>query len=190
MWLKSYLVLLGLFALAFYTVNLVESEKQKNRPQVQNENKMDAFVVNITATHFDREGNPHSQLSSPKITHYPTHDTALLEKPHIIVYQAKELPYHITAENGVSRHGSEIFDLSDNVILHQASSEKNLGITLTTQALTVYPKIDYAKTEHPVTIFNDKHRITATGMETYMKQKRIKLLSNVEGTHHVGDMLS
>lgn len=188
--IKSYLILLALFALAFYTANLVENEKQKNTHRTTDEKKMDAFAINITATHFDKEGHPHSQLSSPKITHYPIHDTAVLNKPHIIIYQAKELPYHVTADKGVSQHGSQVFELSDNVTLHQKASDKNLGITLKTQALTVYPKEDYAKTQHPVTIFNDKHRITAIGMETYMKQKRVKLLSNVKGTHDVGDILS
>lgn len=188
---RPYIPIIILFILAFYTATLVQHQQQRNRqPTLIDNTKIDAFAIDITAAHFDKSGNLHSQLASPKIVHIPLHDSAVLEKPHITIYRDHERPYHITAESGVSQHGSREFELRKNVFVKQQASEKNLGINLKTQALTVYPKKDYAETKLPVTIFNSRHKMSGVGMEAYLQEKRIKLLSKVKGTYDVGDYLS
>lgn len=83
----------------------------------------------------------------------------------------------------VGPQGAEV-ELIDEVRIEQRVAAERFS-RLTTSRLTVFPEREYAETAQPVRIENAEGVTTATGMQAYVKEGRVLLLSNVRGQHEV-----
>ena len=73
--------------------------------------------------------------------------------------------------------------LRGEVTLARVGTEQDRPITLTTPALNVWPKKDYAETDQPVTVVSDGLRLDAVGMKAYIDDQRVEFLSQVRGRY-------
>jgi lipopolysaccharide export system protein LptC len=72
-----------------------------------------------------------------------------------------------------------------NDVLLQRQDPAAPTARLTTQALTLYPERDYAETAQSVRIQTAGSNTTATGMQVFLNDGRLELLSNVRGQHEL-----
>lgn len=166
-----------------YTGWMVQQARNANTPIVVSKSNMDTFAENITAISMDENGDPKSKLFSPKVKHYPTEDTSLFSKPHFIFYPRRGEPWHTTAENGKSIHGNEQVILWEKVKVTQTDPKKNRELTMTTSKLNVFPNKDLATTDVAVQFTDEGSVINSIGMNAFLKEKRIELLSKTRSVY-------
>lgn len=168
-----------------YTFWLVQETTGSNTAKKKQDNKPDFFAKNVYATEYDQTGKLIHVLKTPYLLHYAYQDTSDLTTPDFTIYSSKDdkQPWHITSNTGKTIHGTDIVDLNGNVIIHQPAGPQNNDVLIRTEALTVYPKKDFAQTNQLVTIEEPGVNVTAIGMKVYFKEKRVELLQSARGTY-------
>jgi len=92
----------------------------------------DFYIENFTATGMDDNGVRHYTLEAERMIHYPDDNTSLLDKPHLIQYEAGREPTHAYAESGwVSPDGDEVL-LTGNVRVIRGKDASGSGAAVMT----------------------------------------------------------
>ncbi|QEY59621.1 LPS export ABC transporter periplasmic protein LptC [Pseudomonas sp. C27(2019)] len=169
-------------ALGYWNIN-TSSEIEATALTVD-DNSIDFFAVNTQTIQFTDNGTIHYELSSPRIEHTQHDDITLLLQPDLLLFRGTELPWHITSERSeVSPEGKEV-ELIKNVRIER-TDEKGRPTILTTEQLTYVPDTEYAHTQLAVKIEAANGITTGVGMQTYLNESKMHLLSNVRGQHDV-----
>src|SRR3990167_3141447 len=143
----------------------------------------DSFMQDVSYYEYDSHGALHSHLSTPKIIHYSNKNAAQFEKPNVMVYTDKHIPWYISAEHGKSKQGVDWVYLWENVVIHQPEAPNNPQTTIKTSAITFYPMKSYAETYRDVTITRPGSIVQAKGMTADFKKGIITLLSHSRGVY-------
>lgn len=108
-------------------------------PTDANPHDPDYYIENFTATGVDTAGSRKYVLEAERLAHYPDDDTALLDNPHIIQYEAGLPPRHTYAESGwMAPDGEEIL-LTGNVRVIQGQGADSSGV-MTTRKMRIHLK--------------------------------------------------
>ncbi len=179
-WLSFiFISLLGL-SIWFYFPNWHGSTKKISQPLEQ---EIDGYMIEAHYTQYDNQGQIHMTLYSPRVNHYVQNNSSAFEKPQVLAYNQKRIPWTIRADQGTSIRDSEQVDLYGNVIIHQAPQGQNPETTITTTAMTIYPHRSYAMTDKPIVIVRPDTHVDAIGMQADFKLGIFKLLSSVRAIY-------
>lgn len=152
---------------------------------ISDPNQPDFFMENNRILMLNEQGTPAYELTSARATHQSSDDSTKLDKPSLIFYRAaEEQPWLLEADHGVVTQAGDRVELSDNVLL-QSQDPTRSARRMTTQALTLFPARDYAETALSVRIEDADNVTTAVGMQVYLNDGRLELLSTVRGQHEV-----
>ncbi len=144
---------------------------------------VDYFFNRFTTVTMDEQGVPTYRLTAERLEHYGDTDTMELTRPTLVLHQPDGSDWHARAERGwVGRNGN-LVRLSGNVVLVQPGKGDREPLRLTTEQLRIRPKKDYADTDEPVEITSHYSRTTAVGMQAFLREDRVILLSEVRGIH-------
>lgn len=148
------------------------------------DNSIDFFAENTHTLQFTETGSIHYELTSPRIEHTQHDDITVLLHPDLLLFRGTELPWHISSERSeVSPEGAEV-ELIKNVRIER-TDEQGRPTILTTEQLTYVTDTEYAHTKLPVKIETANGITTGVGMQTYLNESKMHLLSNVRGRHEV-----
>lgn len=148
------------------------------------DNSIDFFAQDTHTVQFTETGTVHYELTSPRIEHTQHDDITVLLQPDLLLFRGTELPWHISSERSeVSPEGKEV-ELITNVRIER-TDEKGRPTILTTEQLTYVPETEYAHTKLAVKIEAANSITTGVGMQTYLNESKMHLLSNVRGRHDV-----
>ena len=173
------LILMGFMALITFWINKAV-EQQGSRIDGSQRHDPDYTMENFVTKQTDEDGNLSYILNAVKMTHYPDDDSTVLEKPKFTQY-TKDKPYtKIDGDHGnVSRDGEEVEILGNVVVVRDAYDDKG-EIRVLTDKLTLFPDLELAKTDRPVTLTQaPKTIIHATGMIYDKNKQTFKLLHKV-----------
>jgi lipopolysaccharide export system protein LptC len=175
------LPLLGLLGITYWLNQQVQPGSA--RPDAARRHDPDAIMNNFLAIKMNDQGTPHFIVSAKEMRHYPDDNSATLEVPRITMLTARRPTVHAIAKRGtVTNKSDEIFLHEDVEVLREATPDQG-ELTLQTEYLRIVPGKDWANTDHPVTIFDARNTVRATGMEMDNKARTIKLLSQVRSEH-------
>lgn len=175
------LPLLGLLGITYWLNQQVQPGSA--RPDATLRHDPDAIMNNFLATKMNEQGTPHFIVSAKEMRHYPDDNSATLEVPRITMLAAHRPAVHAIAKRGtVTNKSDEIFLHEDVEVLREATPDRG-ELTLQTEYLRIVPGKDWANTDRPVTIFDARNTVRATGMEMDNKARTIKLLSQVRSEH-------
>lgn len=176
-----FLLLMGLA----YSVWLLHKSKPNPTPVVTQEVfRPDAYAETVLAIQINEQGIKHSEIRAPEVIHFPYENSANITKPSMIIYSDKgEEPWYISSDSGKSVEGSQKITLEENVVLHQPAGPKNQAITINTTLLNVMPKENLVTTDKPIVFTQPGIVVTSIGMNAYMNDKRVELLSHAKGTY-------
>jgi lipopolysaccharide export system protein LptC len=174
-----FILLVGLSIWVFFPSRQSPSQK----PQPPSEQVLDGYMIEAHYTQYDLQGQVHMTLYSPQVTHYVQNSTSYFEKPEVLAYNEKRIPWTIKADRGTSLRDSQQVDLNGNVIIHQAPQPQYPETTITTTAMTIYPHRSYAVTDQPIVILRPDTRVEGVGMQADFKQGIFKLLSSVKAIY-------
>lgn len=169
-------------ALGYWNIN--SSSTDDAAAQLENDNSVDFYAQNTHTLQFTDTGTLYYELTSPHIEHTQHDDITLLLQPDLLLFRGTELPWHISSERSkVSPDGEEV-ELIENVRIER-TDEQGRPTILTTEQLTYVPATEYAHTQLPVKIEAANGITTGIGMQTYLNESKMNLLSNVRGRHDV-----
>ena len=169
-------------ALGYWNINSSTSTDQQE--SMQTTKTIDFFVEGTQTLQFTDAGTVQYELSSPRIEHTQDDDITLLSQPELLLFRGAELPWHISSERSeVSPEGKEV-ELFENVRIAR-TDEQGRPTILTTEQLTYVPETEYAHTKLAVKIEAANGVTTGVGMQTYLNESKMHLLSNVRGRHEV-----
>lgn len=177
--LPLFIIALVIAAIGYWNISperfLEQPEAEQPPPSV------DFFVENVRLWQFQTDGDRRYELIAKRLEHMQDSDISLLYQPDLLIYREDGQPWRARSRLGeVGPQGQQI-ELIDEVRIEQPATQSQL----TTSRLTVFPDREYAETAQPVRIENVDGVTTATGMQAYVKEGRVLLLSNVRGQHEV-----
>ncbi len=155
--------------------------------------KQSRYPINIiessTVSQFDEQGKLLYTFKSSEAQFFQKNpkrpsktDYTDLTEPNMTLYSDGEPPWRISAKNGIAFVKQDQIKLTNNVLAWQYSAEKGLS-ELKTSKLVIMPKSQRATTDKAVELSSTGHHVTAPGLIAELKKDKIKLLSNVRGTH-------
>ena len=180
--IKKYYLLNGLLLIlaivSFFAWYQAKSNDKTMQPVVM----VDAFATDVESIQFNELGQKRAEVQTVKLWHFTREDSSLLTTPRLTLYSANgKAPWIVSAKTGKTFHGAQKIDLIDNVVIHQGSSINNTDTLITTSLLHIFPKKQLATTDQLVTLVQAGVKITSIGMNAYLDQKHVTLLSQTRG---------
>jgi lipopolysaccharide export system protein LptC len=148
----------------------------------------DAFAENIKATRYDKTGQIASELTIPKLVHYPQNNVTVFFNPKMLLFYKNQQPWVITSDKGTANQGFDQIVLSGHVILHQQAGINNHESTITTEKMLIDTKSQIATSNEPIHMQQIEKNGTvmimqAIGIKAFQKTGEIQLLSKVRGEY-------
>lgn len=175
------------FALLLAALGYIDwsNDGKTNTDQNKATQTIDFFVTNSETIQFNEEGHLRYVLLAKKLDHILETDISYVDMPNMSLYRKmSDIPWHIISDKGeVSPEGKEV-ELIDNVRISRMD-ELQRNSVLTTQRLTYIPDDNIAKTKESVRMVTNLDTTTAIGMEAFINDGKVNLLSNVRGEHEV-----
>jgi len=143
----------------------------------------DFYLRDALIQQFDSNGQLHQELRSPELEHYP--EPGLLEagEPKILLLREKTGgQVRIEAARGMLLDSNERVDLSGDVQLFDEPENGDV-LHLETPSLTLLPDRRYAETDAPVRLLSPQGETRARGMKAYLNERKVELMSDVEGRY-------
>lgn len=173
-----------LVAVGYWNVRPESFMRTTNDALPATESPIDFYAMGTRTVQYQSDGTRDYILTADKVEHLRDSDMSLLSEPELLLYRGRTQPWQVTSSRGeVSPEGTQV-ELIDDVRVERTDA-KGRETLLTTTRMTVYPDREYAHTDRAVRIEAADGVTTATGMEAYLNDGRMLLLSNVRGQHEV-----
>lgn len=141
----------------------------------------DYTMQSFTATAMDARGRPEHELQAVSMIHF-TDDVTELSEPRMTLFRPDGPPWRVVADEGRIAPGGELVTLRGNVRMSR-QTEGEGSMLLLTDFIRIRPDDKYAETEAAVTISDPGTVVKAVGMQAYMAEERLILLSEVRSTY-------
>lgn len=161
----------------------------------------DLLLEGAVITQFRADGSLQYRLHASRIAHFPGTEQTVLTQPRLLLDQGETAPWELSAARGrilggsgllletgartpePERPAAERVELEDDVRIHRRRSPERF-IDLSTEALTLFPELEYAETDRPVIIETDSGRTTAASLRADLTAGRLLLASAGEDRVH------
>lgn len=173
--------LLLMVAIGLSSWSLLSSHGKQ--PVEMNPLKPDAFMEDVVATTFNKQGKPSLMLVTPKMIHYPNHDMTKILLPKVTIYRQSPNPWLINSNYATASQGINQILFQDHVVIFHPADKDDPTTTMKTSALTVFPNKQIAETDQPVVITQPNTTIQAIGMLADLNIGIVKLLSQAKGIY-------
>lgn len=137
------------------------------------------FIRGLDATVTTAEGLPSHHMKSDALLYFADSDHTELKQPQLTVFLPQGEQWQVEAADGRIDGQSNQISLEGTVILTQRSD--NQPLKLETDHLQLYPETRYGESDTLVTVSAPSGRISGVGMQLYGDERRLLLLSEVQG---------
>lgn len=149
-----------------------------------------AFMTDIETLEYDDEGKLRYRMVTLAAKHYQANlnqagpkDYTLIEEPQLAFFSENDTaPWYLSAMEGRSDNNGQQIMLRTNVVAEQTSTSQGL-IRASTSELHVKIGEQYAETDKAVKMRAQQGEIETVGMQAFLNEDRIELLSQVRGTY-------
>lgn len=143
----------------------------------------DTVITQLTLRQYNIKGSVSHYLQTPSMDHVPLNNTHHITTPHIIVAQENQSPWEINAIEAIAIEGGQQISFNKNVVIHQPKAAHAPESTLATESMTYFPHKQFATTDKKVTFTQAGNVVTSIGMNAYLAESRVQLLSNAQATY-------
>jgi len=163
---------------------LTQGEKRAPSPETAAPGEEpDYFLENFALTTLNAEGAPQRRLTGERLVHFGPDNSKRIQQPHLRLYQMEGPPWHLRAETGTISGDNETVWLEGSVRLDRRPAGGLLQMT--TDRLLLRPAARYAETDAPVRFRDPRARMEGIGMQAYLQEERLILLSEVRGIYEM-----
>lgn len=143
----------------------------------------DFYLRDARIQQFDSSGRLHQELRSPELEHYPDPGLLEAEAPKMLMFREETGgQVRVEATRGTLLDSNERIDLSGDVRLFD-EPEHGDALRLETPSLTLLPERQYAETDERVRLLSSHGETVARGMKAYLNERKVELMSDVEGRY-------
>lgn len=169
-------VMLGAVFLAFGSFWLVQIMQNQDDPtNVNVGNDPDYIVDNFSFVRMSVDGKPRYVISGERLTHRPADNTSEIEKPIVHSLTPDKPPMTTTADHALVSQDQNQIDMTGNVDIQRPASGKNQALRIRTEALTILPDDEIAKTDKPVHMTLGGAVVDAVGANVNNATQQVKL---------------
>ncbi len=153
--------------LAVGTWWLLQSLIEEPAPRVR-ERTPNHIVWDLDAIETDVGGRPERHLAADQLRQYVDEDLAELDQPHLTLFdRAGGPPWRVESKRGFLLSKGQEVHLRDQVQIDRAGVGANRSLRLQTSELRLWPKREYAQSDHPVRLESDHDWLTAAGVRLW-----------------------
>ena len=149
----------------------------------------DLYGEDAIITQYREDGSLEYVLNSVKVRYFEETERTQLTTPFLTIDRTPKAPWSASSLTGYVKpvdnfddDAETIVELRDNVRLDQIDPEQRL--TLTTEALDVYPERQYAETNRAVMIDTRVGRTKSAGMKADIERGTFNLFSDDQARVH------
>lgn len=128
---------------------------------------------------YDLEGRLQQEATASDAEYFGEEDIIYLNEPRVTTHSDTESSWYTRSERGQVRQNNDIIELTQDVHIQKGDGEINIH----TERLVLIRSKDMAETDAAISIIGDTGRTDAVGMQAFLKQEKIELLSKVRTIH-------
>jgi lipopolysaccharide export system protein LptC len=163
-WRLLALMLAGVFFAfgSFWLVQVMRSDADVHSVNVGDD--PDYIIDNFSFVRMTEAGQPRYVISGERLTHRPANNTSVIDKPVVQSMSVERPRMTITADNAHVNQEQNQIDLYGNVDISRPGSKTTQPLRIRTEALTLLPDEDIAKTDKPIRMTLGAASVTGVGM--------------------------
>lgn len=175
---RTTIIIVAIIALLSWWLLSFEQQKQIAKPEV---NKyIDLFIKNFTLSSTDETGEIVYTLKANRLEHFSDSEISQIMHPQISIPHADN-HWLITANKGEIDNRQVLIHLENNVIMKNIDTEAPFEIRA--HSLTINTETQIIESDQSVNIQNGLLNLVSNGMHYNNRDKKLKLLSDVNGTY-------
>jgi lipopolysaccharide export system protein LptC len=147
---------------SFWLVQVMRSADDPHNVNVGND--PDYIVDNFSFVRMTETGRPSYVISGVRLTHRPANNTSVIDKPVVQGMSVEHPRMTITANTANVNQDQNQIDLAGNVDISRPGNATTQPLRIRTEALTVLPDEDIAKTDKPIEMKLGASVVTGIGM--------------------------
>lgn len=158
---------------SFWLVQVMQGEEGAHGANAGNE--PDYIVDNFSWVRMSEAGKPRYVISGERLTHRPADNTALVDKPVVQSLTDEHPPMTMTSDRALVSQNQNQIDLTGNVDIQRPAAAKAQPLRIRTEALTILPDEEIAKTDRPIHMTLGGASVDAVGMVANNATQQIEL---------------
>ncbi|QJD99614.1 LPS export ABC transporter periplasmic protein LptC [Massilia forsythiae] len=164
-WRLLALMLTGVFFAfgSFWLVQIMQRGGDGN-PDVNLGDAPDYIIENFSFVRMSETGKPKYVISGARLTHRPADNTSVIDKPVVQSMTVEHPRMTMTANTAHINQDQNQIDLAGNVDIHRPGNATTQPMQIRTEALTLLPDEDIAKTDRKIDMTLGATAVTGTGM--------------------------
>lgn len=147
---------------SFWLVQVMRGDDQG--PNINVGNDPDYIIDNFSFVRMSETGQPRYVISGERLTHRPADNTSIIDKPVVQSMTVTHPRMTITANSAHVNQDQNQIDLSGNVDISRPGNAIAQPLRIRTEALTVLPDDEIARTDKPVDMKLGASSVTGVGM--------------------------
>ncbi len=147
---------------SFWLVQVMRGEADGHRVDVGND--PDYIIDNFSFVRMSETGQPKYVISGERLTHRPSDNTSLIDKPVVQGMSPDRPRMTITANTAHVNQDQNQIDLAGNVDIVRPAGKTTQPLRIRTEALTFLPDEDIAKTDKPIEMKLGTASVNGVGM--------------------------
>lgn len=175
-WQLTVIMMVGVFVAfgSFWLVQVVDQAGQQAQAD-KFRDEPDYIIDRFSMVRMNEKGQPAYIISGDKLTHHPTDDSSLIDKPYVHSLGGDQPPMNIHADTANVDQGNTRVKLNGNVDVVRPATQLAQELRLKTSTLTVYPDEERMETDAMVDMLSGRSTATGTGMTANNATRQIKL---------------
>jgi lipopolysaccharide export system protein LptC len=147
---------------SFWLVQVMRSGEDPHNVSVGND--PDYIVDNFSFVRMTETGRPSYVISGERLTHRPADNTSVIDKPVVQGMSVEHPRMTITANTANVNQDQNQIDLAGKVDISRPGNATTQPLRIRTEALTVLPDEDIAKTDKPIEMKLGASVVNGVGM--------------------------
>jgi lipopolysaccharide export system protein LptC len=163
-WRLLALMLVGVFFAfgSFWLLQVMRGGEDAHNVNMGND--PDYIIDNFSFVRMSPTGQPRYVISGERLTHRPSDNTSVIDKPVVQGLSPDRPHMTMTANTANVNQDQNQIDLIGNVDISRPGSKTSQPLRIRTEALTVLPDEEISKTDKPIRMTLGAASVTGVGM--------------------------
>jgi lipopolysaccharide export system protein LptC len=140
----------------------------------------DYIIEKFSLVRMTLEGQPHYIISGDKLTHRPSDDSLDVVRPVVQNFGINVAPMTMHAKAAHINQNTSVVDLMGDVDIKRPPLGKSAGLSLKTEALTVFTDEDRMETKQPFQLVVGSTTIDGVGMKANNATGQLDIQSQMQ----------
>jgi LPS export ABC transporter protein LptC len=152
-----FVIIFGFGAIAVGWVYESSLRPGEKKASLEFPDNIDYFMTNLRYRALKADGKLDFQILTPRLEHYPRNDISRIEVPSMLIYNDID-PWQIDALTGEYRHGDNLLQLTQQVVMQKQGSSP---MQVYTESISFEPDRNLVSTQSEILMVSPQTRLRA-----------------------------